>query len=46
MKHRIHNKNIKAENFGMGLKIGLREFAHSIKSGLTGLVEQPLQGHR
>ncbi len=30
----------------MGLKIGLKEFAHSVKSGLTGVVEQPIQGHR
>ena len=46
MKHRIDNKNIKAESFGMGLKIGLKELAHSVKSGFTGVVEQPLQGHR
>jgi hypothetical protein len=46
MKHRIDNKNIKAESFGMGLKIGLRELAHSVKSGIVGVVEQPLQGHR
>jgi len=30
----------------MGLKIGFREFAHSLKSGFTGVVEQPLQGHK
>lgn len=46
MKHRIDNKNIKAESFGMGLKIGLKELAHSVKSGFTGVVEQPMQGHR
>lgn len=30
----------------MGLKIGLRELGHSLKSGLVGVVEQPIQGHR
>ena len=45
-KHRIDNKNIKAESFGMGLKIGLRELGHSLKSGFVGVVEQPIQGHK
>ncbi len=30
----------------MGLKIGLKELAHSVKSGITGLVQQPYQGHQ
>jgi hypothetical protein len=30
----------------MGLKIGLKELALSFKSSITGLVEQPMQGHQ
>lgn len=46
MKHRIDNKNIKPENFMMGLKLGMRELGHSLKSSLTGVVQQPMQGMR
>lgn len=45
MRNRIRDRNMKAESFGMGLKIGLKEFGYSLKSGITGLVEQPIQGH-
>lgn len=46
MRNRIRDKNKKAETFGQGLKIGLMEFAYSLKSGVTGLVEQPAIGYQ
>jgi vacuolar protein sorting-associated protein 13A/C len=46
VRERIKHKNIKAESFEMGVKMGLRELGSSLKSTITGLVEQPLEGHR
>lgn len=39
---RVEAKEIKAESFLMGLKLGAMSFAKSIKSGFVGLVQQPI----
>lgn len=46
IRNRIKDKNTRAESFGMGLKIGMKEFVLSIKDGIVGLIYQPIQGHQ
>lgn len=43
---RIKSKNARPESLGMGLKMGLVELSNSLKSTVTGLIVEPMQGGR
>lgn len=40
------NKSHRATGFANGFKLGMKSLAYSLKSGFTGLVEQPIKGHK